>query len=85
MQPPADGNSEIFCMREPDVPLLNKVLERKTPPAIHPGRSDGQPQVVLEELPAGLTVARSAPAAKVCSSAWLSRPPLPPFRAVSIL
>jgi hypothetical protein len=57
MQPPADGDSEFFCMHEPDVPLLDKVLERKTPPTILPGHSDGQPQVVLEELPAGLTVA----------------------------
>jgi hypothetical protein len=57
MQPPADGDSEFFCMHEPDVPLLDKVLERKTPPTILPGHSDGQPQVVLEEPPAGLTVA----------------------------
>jgi hypothetical protein len=44
-------------MHEPDVPLLDKVLEGKTPPTILPGHSDGQPQVVLEEPPAGLTVA----------------------------
>jgi hypothetical protein len=66
MQPPADGNSEFFCMHEPDVPLLNRVLERKAPPTILPGHSDGQPQVVLEELPAGLTVAGLGPGAKVC-------------------
>jgi hypothetical protein len=58
MQPPADGDSELFCMHEPDVPLLNKVFERKTPPAILPGHADGQPQ-------AGLTVAGLGPAAKV--------------------
>jgi hypothetical protein len=65
MQPPADGDSELFCMHEPDVPLLNKVFERKTPSAILPGHADGQPQVVLHEPPAGLTVAGLGPAAKV--------------------
>jgi hypothetical protein len=59
MQPPADGDSELFCMHEPDVPLLNKVFERKTPPAILPGHADGQ-------LQAGLTVAGLGPAAKGC-------------------
>jgi hypothetical protein len=57
MQPPADGDSELFCMHEPNVPLLNKVFERRTPPAILPGHADGQPQ-------AGLTVAGLGPAAK---------------------
>jgi hypothetical protein len=52
-------------MHEPDVPLLDKVLERKTPPTILPGHSDGQPQVLLEEPPAGLTVAGWGPAAKL--------------------
>ena len=58
MQPPADVHSRFFsCVHEPYVPLLDKVLERETPPAMLPGHSYGQPQVVLEELPAGLTVA----------------------------
>ena len=42
MQPPADGNSEFFCMHEPDVPLLNKDFERNTWPAIFSGHTDGQ-------------------------------------------
>jgi hypothetical protein len=61
MQPPADGDSEFFYMHELDVPLLNRVFERKTPPAILSGHTDGQPQVVLHEPPAGLTVAGSGP------------------------
>jgi hypothetical protein len=58
MQPPADGNSEFFCMHEPDVPLLNKDFERNTWPAIFSGHTDGQFSTSRRR---GLTVAGSAP------------------------
>jgi hypothetical protein len=65
MQPPADGDSEFFCMHEPDVPLLNRDFERNTWPAILSGDGDGQLQVLLDEPTAGLTVAGSGRAAKL--------------------
>ena len=57
MQPPADGHSGFFCFHEPHVSLLNKDFEGKTLSTMLSGFGDGQLQVLLDEPPAGRSVA----------------------------
>src|ERR687890_819362 len=59
------GVELLYRLHQSDVALLDQVLQGKALPTVLPGHGDGQPQVLLHEPPAGLSVARSDPAAEL--------------------